>query len=135
MSPPKPDGRPNFPRKTREEIKAEREAKKAAKAAAKAAKLTADKADSVKSPAPVANRKVPVRDVKTDDKATECSKVEIDDIKSEVLEKSIKSEATNSVNSQPSQEPLTENAIQSSSIVQNGASENTQLGELIFFSN
>ncbi|XP_011159213.1 translation initiation factor eIF-2B subunit delta [Solenopsis invicta] len=127
MSPPKPDGRPNFPQKTREEIKAEREAKKAAKAAAKAAKLTADKADSVKSPAPVASCKVPVRDVKTDNKAKECSKVKIDDIKSEVLEKSTKSEATNSVNSQPSQELLTENAIQSSSIIQNGASKNTQL--------
>lgn len=145
MSLPKPDGRPNFSQKTREEIKAEREAKKAAKAAAKTTKLNADKVDSVKSAAPVANCKAPVRDAKIDVATEKSNKVaETDNIKNksvaancELLEKNKKPDVatkTNTVSSQPSQEVLKENAIRSSSIVQNGASENARLGKLIFFS-
>ncbi|XP_012543221.1 translation initiation factor eIF-2B subunit delta [Monomorium pharaonis] len=135
MSLPKSDGKPNFPQKTREEIKAEREAKKAAKIAAKAAKLNADKAD--KSAASIAHCKVPVRDAKTDVMIEKINKiVETDNSKSKsvvanckLVEERTKSDAVKNdmSSSQLDRESSKENAIQSSGIIQNGPSENARL--------
>ncbi|KAL6254375.1 hypothetical protein P5V15_014422 [Pogonomyrmex californicus] len=60
----KSNERPNFPQKTREEIKAEREAKKAAKAAAKIIKINNNKVDN-KNADPMANCKISARTEKT----------------------------------------------------------------------
>lgn len=126
----KVDKRPSLSQKTREEVKAEREAKKAAKAAAKAAKINSGKSDNVTNADRVANCKVPVEDAKANVAIEKISKiVETSDINSkpvvaccEVLEESIKDVAINTAGLQPNTEALKEEVIQSSNVVQNGAS-------------
>lgn len=139
MNPSKSEGKSNLPQKTREEIKAEREAKKAAKAAAKVAKANVNKADNVRNAAAVANCKIPVRDAKADVTTAKGDKVvETDNIKSKsatancgVLERGAKAAvATDAAGSQPADTgALKENEIQSSNVVQNGASEGRSEGK------
>lgn len=126
----------NFPQKTREEIKAEREAKKAAKAAAKTAKgknvSKVAGANNVKNVSPVTNCKIPQKNVERDEVAKQNdNKIVETDVKNKSIaancdssEKNTKTAATIVRDSQPTREVSKENTIQSSNIVtQDCASE------------
>lgn len=111
----------NFPQKTREEIKVEREAKKAAKAAAKMSKGKSNKVanNNVKT-----NCKIPEKNVERDVARENVNKVAETDIKSKPLaagcdisEKSTKIDADTTVrDSQPTREVSEENANPSSNV-------------------
>lgn len=127
----------NFPQKTREEIKAEREAKKAAKAAAKATKgknvsKVAEAHNNVKNVSPVTNCKIPQKNVERSTAEENDNKIAETDIKNKPNAancdnsgKSTKTDAATIVrDSQPTREVSKENTIQSSNVVmQNCASE------------
>lgn len=131
------DKRPNLSQKTREEVKAEREAKKAAKAAAKAVKINSGKSDNVKNADQVANCKIPVEDAKANVATEKISKiVETGNVNCkpvvagcEILKESIKDVAINTAGLQPNTEALKEEVIQSSNVVQNGASKDKNEGK------
>ncbi|XP_050461904.1 translation initiation factor eIF-2B subunit delta [Cataglyphis hispanica] len=126
----------NFPQKTREEIKAEREAKKAAKAAAKVTKgknvsKVAEAHNNVKNVSPVTNCKIPQKNVERNTAGKNDNKVAETDIKNKSNAancdnsgKSTKTVAPTVRDSQPTKEVSKENTIQSSNVVmQNCASE------------
>lgn len=126
----------NFPQKTREEIKAEREAKKAAKAAAKAAKSknvskVASSNNNVKNVSPVINSKIPEKSVERDVSKANDNKITDTDIKNEsiavncdISEKSTKTDAVTVKDSQPTRGMSKENTTQFSNIgTQNPAPE------------
>ncbi|XP_011877926.1 PREDICTED: translation initiation factor eIF-2B subunit delta [Vollenhovia emeryi] len=123
-------GRANAPQKTREEIKAEREARKAAKANARAIKTS-----GVENAAPVANCKASTGNAKVDvatGKANEAAgKTKGTPVAADCNEKDAKAigVATNAAGSHHNGEAA-DKAIQSTGVVQNGASEDKSKAEL-----
>ncbi|GAB1863116.1 Translation initiation factor eIF2B subunit delta [Camponotus japonicus] len=118
----------NFPQKTREEIKAEREAKKAAKAAAKATKgknvsKVASSNNNVKNVSTVINSKISEKSVERDVSKESDNKITDTDIKNkptavncDISEKSTKTDAVTVKDSQSTREVSKENTTQSSNI-------------------
>lgn len=118
----------NFPQKTREEIKAEREAKKAAKAAAKATKgknvsKVASSNNNVKNVSTVINSKISEKSVERDVSKESDNKITDTDIKNkptavncDISEKSTKTDAVTVKDFQSTRGVSKENTTQSSNI-------------------